>query len=80
MKSKETLTRLTALAKQHLDDTQDDRPIQIVWSSEENAGDSGLSPSDTAYAGFVISTMQGLLSSREHADVAVWFSSHGFNA
>jgi len=72
--------RLTTLAEKYMDRTRDDKPIQIIWSGQENAEDSGLSPDDAEYAGFVLSGMQGLLSSREHADAADWFSSHGFNA
>ena len=80
MKSKETLTRLTELAEKHMEITRDNRPIQIIWSGEDNAGDIGLCVDDAAYAGYVISSMQGLLSSRDHADAAAWFAMHGFNA
>jgi hypothetical protein len=80
MKSKETLARLTALAEKHLDTTRDDRPCQIIWSGEGNAGDSGYHMDDADYHHFVILSMRELLSDRDHADTAAWFASHGFIA
>jgi len=80
MKSKETLTRLTALAEQHMENTGDRSLIAIVWSAEENAGDSGFTVNDSKFAGFVLSSMQDLLSSRDHAVAAAWYANHGFTA
>ena len=78
MKSKETLARLTALAEKHLDMTGDDKPCQIIWSGENNAGDSGYSEDDVDYHYVVILSMIDLLSDRDHAETAAWFASHGF--
>ena len=82
MKSKETLSRLTALAEQEIysTGTRDDKMIRIIWAAEENAGDSGLTPDNSEFASFVISSMQDLLSSRDHADAAAWYAKHGFIA
>ena len=82
MKSKETLTRLTALAEQEMysGGTRDDKMIQIIWAAEENAGDNGLTLDDPKFAGFVLSSMQDLLSGRENADAAAWYAKHGFIA
>ena len=82
MKSKETLTRLTALAEQemHSTGTRDDKMIQIIWAAEENAGDSGLTLDDSEYAGFVLGSMKDSLASSDHADAAAWYAKHGFIA
>ena len=82
MKSKETLSRLTALAEQEMysTGTRDDKMAQIIWAAEDNAGDSGLTPDDSDFSSFVISSMKGLLSSPEHADAAAWYAKHGFIA
>jgi hypothetical protein len=80
MKSKETLTRLTALATQHMENTGDRSLISIIWCAEENANDSGFVLHDPKFAGFVLSSMQDLLSSRDHANAAAWYAKHGFIA
>jgi hypothetical protein len=80
MKAKETHARLTALAEKHLDATQDYKPCQIIWSAENNAGDSGYREDDADYYHFIILSIRELLSDRDHADTAAWFAAHGFTA
>ena len=75
-----TLARLTALADQHHDSTGDRTMIRIIWSGNDNAGDSGFKDTDEGFAGFVLASMEVLLSDRDHSDAAEWYASHGFTA
>jgi hypothetical protein len=80
MNSKETLARLEVLANQHHDATGARTMIAIIWSADDNAGDSGFKDTDEGFAGFVLDSMRDLLSDRDHADAAAWYASHGFIA
>ena len=76
-----TLARLTALADQHHAATGTRTMIRIIWSGNDNAGDSGFKDTDSeGFADFVLDSMRDLLSDRDHSDAAEWYASHGFTA
>jgi hypothetical protein len=55
--------------------------IRIIWSGNDNAGDSGFKDTDSeGFADFVLDSMRDLLSDRDHSDAAEWYASHGFTA
>ena len=80
MNSKETLARLEVLANQHHDATGHRTMIAIIWSADDNAGDSGLKGNDEGFADFVLASMRDSLSCRDNTDAAAWYASHGFTA